>query len=437
MSTKSSLSSMLFRSATVVLLLGGAAAVAIWLTMTSPIPTSSERPEEARRVSVMEVVPREIGRTWNGYGLAEAMNSADVPAEVPSIVLEVPDSVQIGRRVSAGDLIAVLDAEDFQRQYEIAERMLREISTNLEQLDIDETNAERLVQLGEQDLQIVREELVRIQKARENGAANPREVDLVRQRVVQSETALTSVRERLQAVPIRRRLLENQQASQRDAREIAARDVERCRVVSPITGVLEAVEIELGERVVPGQRIARVVDLTRMTVELRLPSSARPSVFEGNDVRITARGAKSRLWNGTVNRISPVDDPLTRTMTAYVELDQFTESSGTGTVDFLAPGTFVVTTVLARDLEKRIIVPQDAVRQNRLWFVLNDNVVRSVDALIAFPIESEGGRFRELALDNKLPSEARVLLDASRTPSVGSVINPEVIDLVATEEPAP
>jgi multidrug resistance efflux pump len=428
---------MLFRSATVVILLGGSAGVAIWLTMTSPIPTSSERPEEARRVSVMEVSPREIGRTWNGYGLAEAMDSADVPVEVPSIVLEVPDSVQIGRRVSVGDLIAVLDAEDFQRQYEIAERMLREISTNLEQLDIDETNAQRLVQLGEQDLQIVREELVRIQKARENGAANPREVDLVRQRVVQSETALTSVRERLQAVPIRRRLLENQQASQRDAREIAARDVERCRVVSPITGVLETVEIELGERVVPGQRIARVVDLTRMTVELRLPSSARPSVFEGNDVRITARGSKTRLWNGTVNRISPVDDPLTRTMTAFVELDQVTESSGTKTVDFLAPGTFVVTTVYARDLQKRVIVPQAAVRQNRLWFVLDDNVVRSVDALIAFPIESEGGRLRELALDNELPSGARVLLDASRTPSVGSVINPEVIDLVANEEPAP
>lgn len=427
---------MLFRSATVVVMLGGAVAVTVWLTMTSPIPSSSERPEEDRRLEVVEVVPQELGRTWNGYGLAKAMNSADIPAEVASIVVDVPEAVQVGRRVMVGDLIAVLDAEDFQRQYEIAERSLGEISTNLEQLDIDNVNAQRLVELGEQDLEIVREELGRIQKARENGAANPREVDLVRQRVVQSETALTSVRERLQAIPIRRRLFENQQASQRNAREIAARNVERCKVVSPITGVLESVEIELGERVVPGQRIARVVDLTQMNVELRLPSSARPSVFVGNDVRISARGAKTRLWNGRVNRISPVDDPLTRTMTAFVELDQTMESGDIGSVDFLAPGTFVVTTVYARDLQKRIVVPQSAVRQNRLWFVLDDNVVRSVDAQIAFSIESDGGRFRELALDNELPSGARVLLDASRTPSVGSVINPEVIDLVDAEEPA-
>jgi len=123
-------------------------------------------------------------------------------------------------------------------------------------------------------------------------------------------------------------------------------------------------------------------------------------------------------------------------MTAFVELDQSLDEAGSGSVDFLAPGTFVVTTVFARDLQKRIIVPQTAVKQNRLWFVLADNIVRSVDAEIAFPIESEGGRSRDLALDNELPSGARVLLDASRTPSVGSAINPEVIDLVDIEEPA-
>ena len=437
MTSKSSLSSLLFRSATVVILLGGASTIAFWLTMTSPIPSTSERPEELRRVSVIEVVPRRLGRTWNGYGLAEALTSADIPAEVPSIVIDVPDTIRIGRRVAAGELIALLDAEDFRRQYEIAERTLTEISTNLEQLDIDEANALRLVELGEQDLQIVRAELTRIQTARDNGAANPREVDLVRQRVVQSETALTSIRERLQAVPIRRRLFENQRASQRDAREIAARNVERCRVLSPIDGVIEAVEVEPGERVVPGQRIARVVDLSRINVELRLPSSARPSIFKGSDVEISARGAELRTWSGTINRISPVDDPISRTMTAFVELEQGVGSGDPDSVDFLAPGTFVVTTVLARDLRERIVVPQSSVKQNRIWFVLDDNVVRSVDARIAFPIESDEGRSRELALDNELPDGARVLLDASRTPSVGTVINPDVIDLVPFEEPAP
>ncbi len=437
MSTKSSLSSLLFRSATVICLLGGAIAIGIWLTMTSPVPSSSERPDELRRIAVLEILPREIARTWNGYGLAEAMNSADIPAEVPSIVIDVPDTIRIGRRVAAGELIALLDAEDFRRQYEIAERTLTEISTNLEQLDIDDANARRLVELGEQDLEIVRAELSRIQTARDNGAANPREVDLVRQRVVQSETALTSIRERLQAVPIRRRLFENQQASQRDAREIAARNVERCRVLSPIDGVIEAVEVEPGERVVPGQRIARVVDLSRINVELRLPSSARPSIFKGNDVEISARGAELRMWSGTIDRISPVDDPTSRTMTAFVELQQGIGSDDPDAVDFLAPGTFVVTTVLARDLKERIVVPQSSVKQNRIWFVLDDNVVRSVDARIAFPIESYDGRSRQLALENELPDGARVLLDASRTPSVGTVINPDVIDLLPFEEPAP
>ena len=113
-------------------------------------------------------------------------------------------------------------------------------------------------------------------------------MDLVRQRLVQSETALTGARAQLQGIPVARQTLDNQEASQIASRDLALRNVERCTINSAIDGVLESVDVELGERVAPGQRMARIVNLDLIDVEVRLPSSARSSVSVGNGVTLRA-----------------------------------------------------------------------------------------------------------------------------------------------------
>ncbi|MED5507271.1 MAG: hypothetical protein VX684_05470, partial [Planctomycetota bacterium] len=205
--------SIVFRSLVVVLLLGLGVGVAYWLFSTSPVPPSSVRPDTRRTVDVVEVSPVPVLRPWIGYGLSSAEVSEDVPAEVSSIVTVLPPGIKPGNPVSKGELLARLDEGDFRRQYEIAERSINEIAARFDQLDIEERSARRMVELGQQDVEIVKDELKRIESARDEGAANPREVDLVRQRLVQSETALTSAQSMLDGVPVTRRLLDNQKAA--------------------------------------------------------------------------------------------------------------------------------------------------------------------------------------------------------------------------------
>ena len=105
--------SLCVRVAVVCILLASATGILLWLTANRRVPSSSDPAAPDRSVEVVSVAPRGVARTWVGYGVAEAVNTVDVPSEVSSIVIEIPDSIDIGRTIMAGDLIAQLDSEDF------------------------------------------------------------------------------------------------------------------------------------------------------------------------------------------------------------------------------------------------------------------------------------------------------------------------------------
>ena len=412
------------RFGVVLVLLAGSIGILTWLTGTRVVPPSSDEAAPARTVEVVKVSPRPVARVWVGYGVAEALDSADIPSEVSSIVVEIPDSIDVGRVVEAGQLLVRLDDTDFQQQLEIATRSLVELSTRLEKLELDLKTATELVQLREEEVAILEDELSRLDEARADGAATQREVDLVRQRLIQSRSSEVGAREQLDSIPVSRRLLEAQIGAQEFAQELARRNVERCLINSPINGVLESIEVETGERVDPLGRVARVVDPRKLVVPIRLPSSARASVRVGNRVDMESGGSVPRVWSGELDRISPVDDSSTRTMTVFVELDQ----SGESKVDPMAPGTFVSARVSSSESRPRLIVPRSAVRNERLWYVDSEGRVASTRVDIDFALESSDGSKRELVIESDLPDGSLVVIDAGRSLSPGTSVESVVID---------
>ena len=418
--------SLCVRFSVVVILLGCAIGILVWLTANRRVPASSEPAAPDRTVEVIRVSPSDVARTWVGYGVAEAIDTVDVPSEVASIIIDIPDAIEVGRSIKAGELIALLDSEDFQQQAEIARRTLQELATRKERLDLDEEIADEQLELSETDVSILLDELERVRSAKADGAATQREIDLVRQRLNQTRSAAIAARERRDSIPLSRRLLETQEASQQFALDLALRNVERCRILSPINGVLEIVNVDVGERVDPLARIARIVDPLRIVVPIRLPSSARASVQIGDKVLMKASGSITRSWQGEVQRVSPVDDQGTRTMTAYAEPLPDLE------VDRLlalpAPGTFLSVSVVSSETEPRIVVPRSAVRNERIWFVDDAGLVASKPVDIAFPLESSDGSERTLVLDTPLPEGVLVVIDGARSPPPGTLVEPVIED---------
>ena len=105
------------------------------------------------------------------------------------------------------------------------------------------------------------------------------------------------------------RSMESQLASQRSVIEqlSAARDLRRTQIAAlqvraGIAGVLQRVEVELGQRVASGAALARVAEPTQLKAELKVPETQAKDIALGQKVQVDTRNG---VVTGTVSRIDP------------------------------------------------------------------------------------------------------------------------------------
>ncbi len=371
-----------------ITVLVAAVGLAYVLVATVPpvLPEVSTRPPEAPVFSATRVSVR---RVWSGYGTATAMDAADVSARVGGTVIHIPDDVVPGRRVVAGQTLVRLDGEDFERQVEIAEQSVAELRSALVLLDIEHAGLVERLALEEEDAALLRTEWRRVQKIQAGGASNPQEVDRVRRELIAAERRVVATVEAANRVEPSRQRLQAQLKSKEASLALAQQDLERTTIASPIDGVLNSVDVDLGEELLAGKRVARVVSLDRIEVPLRLPARARRDCSVGDSATLESVSGGGRRVAATVERIAPVDDPATRTVVVYLVVRQPNANAQWGDAagaQALPPGVFVAGTVVSDETEDRWVVPRRSIRKGHVRMV-RGGVVVSEPVTIDFVVE--------------------------------------------------
>jgi RND family efflux transporter MFP subunit len=390
------------------------------------------------RVVVFEARRMPVARQWTGYGTAEAIDYADVPARVTATVEAIPPDVQAGLPVEAEQVLVRLDASDYQRQAEIAQQTLAELQAQLEQLAVERRRLAEQVKIEQRELEIARSELERVQSLYAQDAARSRDVDAAQRTALAAEARYVATQQGLEAIAPRRQALEARIAGQRSSLRRAQQDVERTQVRSPIAGVLQDVLVRRGENVGAGQPVARVVNLDRIEVPLRLPTLARPTVGIGDVAAVNTTGEASLSWEATITRIAPEADPQSRTMTAYVEVAQPGAQQRYGepaTRPVLTPGTFVTGQITARQPETRWVVPRRSIRNGRIMTV-EQGQLRSVPVTALFGVEQRFEGFglpdrQWMVVDAPLRAGDQVLVNVPTDFSDGLAVTPVKATAVA------
>jgi Cu(I)/Ag(I) efflux system membrane fusion protein/cobalt-zinc-cadmium efflux system membrane fusion protein len=95
------------------------------------------------------------------------------------------------------------------------------------------------------------------------------------------------------------------------------------RIHSPASGVLaEKISQSLeGMKVEPGMALYHLADHARLWVEVELYEHQIRHLREGMTVRVEVEAFPGRVWRGRVVRFSPTVNPQTRTLRAFVEVD--------------------------------------------------------------------------------------------------------------------
>ncbi len=404
-------------------LLAGAAAVFVVLKNSKPVPPKVDEAPQLRRVEVMNAIAVPVRRQWQGFGTARPLDEADIPAEVTAVVIEIPPGIVEGARVDRGDVFARLEDTDFIVQQQISTQRIKDIDAQLTRLTLEENSWKERVALAEEDVRLAEADFKRVQDALARNAAREREVDQSRQKLMAAIRVEVGAKEQLDSIAPRRTQLEAQRLELDASLRLAAKNVERCTIRSPIAGFIESVDIEIGESLSPGQRVAHVVNVNRIEIPLQLPASARPGVAVGDEVLLAAQGSSPQTWTGQVRRISPSDDQATRTMRVYVELDQDPDDPRS-----LAPGRFVQGTVISQRAELRYVVPRRSLLGDRL-LVIEDGTVHSRPVHVDFHVQ---GAFSELGvvaeqwavLADPLAEGSKVVVNAARSLPQGLRVEP-------------
>jgi len=130
---------------------------------------------------------------------------------------------------------------------------------------------------------------------------------------------------------------------------MSARDT---RVLAPTAGVIEKRFVENGEHIARGGEMFTLVRNDILELAAAVPGRRANAVRVGQTVEFDANETKIV---GRVARLSPTIDPVSRSITVYVQVPN---PNGA-----IRGGTFATGTVLARTITNAMVIPQSALRQ--------------------------------------------------------------------------
>lgn len=150
-------------------------------------------------------------------------------------------------------------------------------------------------------------------------------------------------------------------------------------VASTIDGVVKSVLTEVGATVSPAMALFQVVDLDTVEVAVNVPEKRLARVREGLPAELTVLSYPGRVFHGTVALLSPVLDPVSRTLEARVRIDNPALA--------LKPGMFAEVRLLLRQEQQIVRVPLAALvdrADGQVAFVVREGRARRVAVRTAF-----------------------------------------------------
>lgn len=241
-------------------------------------------------------------------GVAKPARSVIKASPMDAVLAEV--RVEEGRRVSAGEVIAVMD-----------DRVAR---ASAEAARAEASRTARL-ERARAELGFAESNLERVRSAYDSGAATENDLD---DASLRAATAAAAVRD-----------AEEQTARAERELELALARVEDHAVRAPFAGTVTAVHAQAGATLQVGEEIATIVSLEELEASVHVPTGLWGRLAVGEVYELRAEEPVSGTVEGELVWIDPVIDPATRTFRCVLRI---------GNADGELPAGFAVTPVLRR-----------------------------------------------------------------------------------------
>lgn len=143
--------------------------------------------------------------------------------------------------------------------------------------------------------------------------------DLTRMSGLVSQGAMP--RSQLEGLESQVRSSEAQVAQMRAARRTAGEQRSRTVVRAPIDGTVALLDVEAGDMVSPSMPLCSIVQTEQLELILRVTEQDFVRIQPGMPVELRPPALPEIVYGGSVRRVSPVLDPMTRTATVEIDVE--------------------------------------------------------------------------------------------------------------------
>ena len=346
--------------AALVLTLAAASAGCSTAAETAPDPGKTA---EALDVAAAAVESRSIDRFLRVTGSLVADAQAEVSAETAGRVIETP--VERGTRVAQGALLVRISPQETAAQLQEADANAAQIEARLGLSPTQPFERTRVpdVMNAKASLDLAEAEFNRMKSLLDQKVISQSEFD---QRRTQLEAAKQNYQAAQNTADQSFRSLEGARARIALARKAVADTAVR----APLDGLVAERLVSVGDYVTRGQRVATVVRVDPLRVELTVPEQQVSLVKVGQQVRLTVDAYSGEEFAATVRFISPALRSDQRALTV--------EAIAPNRDGRLKPGLFATALLRQPDASPALLVPAAAVETvagTSRVYVVKDNVI--------------------------------------------------------------
>ena len=262
----------LFGAVLPVLVLAASAA-AFAVMMQTRVGLQPEPPGERVWAVETATVARETTRARIPlFGQVVAGRSVDLRPLVAGRIAAVGPRFREGHLVADGELLLTIDAFDYQTAKTLRSAELAEARAGLREAEADLAAAREQLAQDRVQLALLGNEAERRRKLHGQGAISRKAMDDALLALSRQEQAAS---QRRNTVERSRARVERQQAAvlrTEAALASAERDLAETSLVAPFGGWLVDIGVEVGKRVGTGDRVARLVDASRLEIRTTIPN---------------------------------------------------------------------------------------------------------------------------------------------------------------------
>jgi HlyD family secretion protein len=226
----------------------------------------------------------------DGYGIFET-DAVIVASEVQGKLLKL--TVERGKHTEAGSVAALIDTIQVRLK-------LDQIDAQKKAVVAGRKSVEAQIAVYQEQKNNIRNNLKRLEAMFAEGAATQKQLDDLTGEMNVADRQIESIQTRFLQINSELEVLEAQ-------RNVTIDQLQRCSVISPVSGVVLETYIEKGELASPGKALFKVAPLEELTLKVYVSGAQLPQLKIGQRVQVLVDKSEkeNQPFEGTVTWISP------------------------------------------------------------------------------------------------------------------------------------